>query len=147
MVGEFGEQVRVAVEEEEEFDEGERGAGLAGLVAGEGVGTAAEEAGGLALIEVEFVADAGDEGGVDGGAVDLFLEVEHGGADAGGLGGSEDGFVAGGAEEAVDGGDGGGVVFVGVGEVVEAGLEGRGGAGRAEGRGLFAGFRHIARLT
>ena len=78
----------MAVENLQQLDQRQGRAGLAGLVAREGVDPAAEQFGGFALVEGKLLADSGDEAGVDRGGVDLFVEGQHGGAGAGRLGGA-----------------------------------------------------------
>ncbi len=100
----FVQQIGVAVEEHEQFDQCERGFGLAVLVARKGIGATAENVSGMALVEVELLADAGDKARIDNGAVHGLVEFQHGRADALGLGGGEHAFGADRAEFAINGG-------------------------------------------
>jgi hypothetical protein len=65
----LAQQVGVAVEQDEELHQRERGLGLAVLVTRKGVGAAAEDRGRLALVEREFLTDARDEAGIDDGVI------------------------------------------------------------------------------
>lgn len=71
------QQLRVAVQHLQQLPQGQRRAGLAGLVARDGIDAAAEDGSGLALVERQLLADVNDEGRVHGRGVDLLDEVRH----------------------------------------------------------------------
>ena len=67
----------MTIQQLEQLDQGQRRLGLAVLVAREGVDSAAEDFGGLALAQIELLAYADDECGINDGRVHLLVEGLH----------------------------------------------------------------------
>ena len=91
----LAQQFRVAIQHLQQLDKRQRWFGLAVLVAGECVYATAENRASVVLVEVELLADAGDEIRIDKRGIELLAEGRHQFHGAARLRRTENGLVAG----------------------------------------------------